>query len=70
MQKCLIEWNSLFLTISFIKEGTSKKVLQFLMPLEPNYHKSSSFYKQKKFIMNNAVSFKQYEILKIRLFLF
>jgi hypothetical protein len=59
MKKGLIEWNSLFLTFSFIKEGASKKVLQFLMPLNSIYTKSACFYKQKKFIINTAVSFKQ-----------
>ncbi len=49
MQKGLIQWNSVFLTFSFIKEGTSKKVLQFLMPLNPIYNKSACFYKQKNY---------------------
>ncbi len=36
----MMQWYSTLLTFSFIKEGTSKKVLQFLMPLEPIYNKS------------------------------
>ncbi len=35
--------------IFFIKEGTFKKVLQFLMPLEPICDKNIQFNKQKCF---------------------
>jgi hypothetical protein len=40
-------WNSAFLTFSFIIEGASKKVSQFLMPLEPIYNKKNCFNEQK-----------------------
>jgi hypothetical protein len=30
----------MFLTFSFIKDGVSKKALQFLMPMEPIYNKT------------------------------
>ncbi len=35
-----------FLTFSFIIEGASKKVPQFLMPLEPIYNKNFCFNEQ------------------------
>jgi hypothetical protein len=40
------QWNSTFLTFSFIIEGTSKKVLQFFMILEPIYNKNVCFNEQ------------------------
>jgi len=40
------KWNSAFLTFSFVIVGTSKKVLQFLMPLEPIYNKNFCFNEQ------------------------
>jgi hypothetical protein len=43
-----ILWNSMFLAFSFIIEGTSKKALQFLMPLEPIFNKNI-------FLMNKNV---------------
>ncbi len=41
------QWNSAFLTFSFIIEGASEKVLQYLMPTEPIYKKNLNFNKQK-----------------------
>jgi hypothetical protein len=38
-----IKWNSAFLPFLFIIEGTSKKVLKFLMPLGPIYNKNFCF---------------------------
>jgi hypothetical protein len=43
----LLQWNSTFLTSSFIIEGASKKVLQFLIPEEPIYNKNICFNEQK-----------------------
>ncbi len=57
-QLCKGQWNSAFLTFPFIIEGASKKVLKFLMPLEPNYKKTFVFI-QKMFIMSTAIRFKQ-----------
>jgi hypothetical protein len=39
--------NSAFITVSFIIRGTSKKVLQFLMPKEPIYNKNFCLKNQK-----------------------
>ncbi len=41
------QWNSTFLTSSFIIEGASKKVLQFLMPQESIHNKNFYFNEQK-----------------------
>jgi hypothetical protein len=43
----MFQCNSAFLTFSLIVKGTSKKVLQFLMPLEPIYDKNFCFNEQK-----------------------
>jgi len=43
----ITEWNNTFLTFSFIVEGTSKKMLQFSMPLEPIYNKNFCLKEQK-----------------------
>ncbi len=59
-----IQWNSMFFTFSFIIEGTSKKVLEFFMPLEPIYNKNFVLIK-KMCIMNTDILFKQSKILKI-----
>ncbi len=43
------QWNSAFLTFSFIIEGTSKKVLKFFMPQEPIYDKNFCFKEQNAY---------------------
>ncbi len=53
------QWNSVFLTFSFIIKGTSKKVSQGLMPLEPIYNKKTFVLMNKMFIMNTVIRFKQ-----------
>jgi len=48
--------------IFYIVEGTSKKVLQYLMSLELIYNKNfcfNKFQQTKMFVMNNATRFKQ-----------
>jgi hypothetical protein len=41
------EWNSMFLTFSHMIEGTSKRVMQFLMPLETICNKNFCLNEQK-----------------------
>ncbi len=45
-----LEWNSEFLIFSLIIEGTSKKVLKFLMLLGPIYNKNFHFNEQKSLL--------------------
>ncbi len=41
------QWNCAFLAFSFVMECASKKMLQFLMPLEPIYNANFCFDEQK-----------------------
>ncbi len=59
-----VEWHTTFIAFSFVIEGTSKKVLQFLMTLEL-ICKKNFFWMNKVFIMNTTIRFKQKTIFKI-----
>ncbi len=41
------KWNSTFFAFSLIIEGTTEKVLQFIMSLESIYNKNLGFIEQK-----------------------
>jgi hypothetical protein len=43
------QWNSTFFAFSIIVEGTTEKVLQFIMPLEFLYNKNLCFIEQKMY---------------------
>ncbi len=42
-----VEWNSTFFAFSLMIEGTTEKVLQFIMPLKSSYNKNLGFNEQK-----------------------
>ncbi len=44
---------------SLIKEGTTEKVLQFIMPLNSIYNQNFGFAEQKNVFLNTIESFKQ-----------
>ncbi len=48
------EWNSTFFVFSLIKEGTTEKVLQFIMPLKSVYNKIFGFIEQKMYFERNS----------------
>ncbi len=41
------QWNSTFFAFLIIVEGTTEKVLQFIMPLKSIYNKNLGFIEQK-----------------------
>jgi hypothetical protein len=47
------EWNSTFFAFSLIKEGTTEKVLQFIMPLESIYSKKTLVSLNKKWFFEH-----------------
>jgi hypothetical protein len=52
-----------FFAFSLIIEGTTEKVLQFLMPLELIYSRNFGFIEQKNVFLNPTESFKQEKLL-------
>ncbi len=49
-----LQWNSTFFTFSFIIEGTSKKVLQFLVPQQ-------QIFKKKIVLINKNVYYEHFQ---------
>jgi hypothetical protein len=45
----VIKWNSTFIAFSLIIEGTTEKVLQFMMPLETIFNQNLGFAEQKMY---------------------
>ncbi len=44
---CFTKWNSMFFAFSLIIEGTTEKVLQFIMSLKSIYNENLLFIEQK-----------------------
>jgi hypothetical protein len=53
---------------SLIIEGTTEKVLQFIMPLESIYNRNFGFIKQKNVFLNTTESFMQGNLYWLALF--
>jgi len=53
------QWDSVFFAFSLIIEGTTEKVLQFIMPLKSIYSRNFGFIAQKNVFLNTTESFKQ-----------
>ncbi len=53
------EWNSAFFAFSLIIEGTTEKVLKFMLPLSSIYKGNFGFIEQKNVYLNTTESFKQ-----------
>ncbi len=51
-----------FFTFSLIIDGTTDKVLQFIMPFWSIYNKNLGFVEQKNVFLNNRERFKKSEI--------
>ncbi len=45
----IIQWNSMFVAFSFFIEGTTEKVLQFIMSLKSIYNINFGFIEQKMY---------------------
>ena len=43
------QWNSMFIAFSLIIEGTTEKVLQFMMPLRTIFNQNLGFTEQKMY---------------------
>ncbi len=49
MTKTYPKWNSTFFAFSWIIEGATEKVLQFIMPLKSIYNRNFGFIEQKMY---------------------
>jgi hypothetical protein len=58
-----------FFAFSLIIEGTTEKVLQFIMPLELIYSRNFGLIEQKNVFLNPTESFKQEKLYCLTLFL-
>jgi hypothetical protein len=56
MEQCIFAF-------SLIIEGTTEKVLQFIMPLRSIYNRNFGFTEQKNVFLNTTESFKQEKLL-------
>jgi hypothetical protein len=52
-----LKWNNAFIAYSSIIEGSTEKVLQFIMPLKSIYNRSFGFIEQKNYFLNTTESF-------------
>jgi hypothetical protein len=63
------KWNSAVFEFSLIIEGTTEKVLQFIMPLASIYGRNFGFIWQNNVFLNTTKSLKQRKLYRLTLFL-
>ncbi len=56
------QWSNAFFAFSLIIEGTTEKVLQFILALKSIYSRNFGFIAQKNIFLNTTESFKQEKI--------